>query len=146
MKSVAISFTLCVLVVALLIIGIGCGPPGPKTYPVKGRVVYKDGDVKELLYYQVQLESEPDGKQKAVGEIEEDGSFSLMSNVEGQGRTGAPEGSYRARILPPSDRENAQKEARKLLHPRYLSFATSGLKVAVPSGSELALELQKPTK
>ncbi len=135
-----------VLVGVCLAAVIGCGPAGPKTYPVKGKVVYKGGDVRQLLYYQVQLEREPDGKQKAVGEIEEDGNFALMSNVEGQGRTGAPEGSYRARILPPSDRADGPKQARKLLHPRYFSFASSELKIVVPSGGEITLELEKPSK
>src|SRR5690349_18658304 len=88
-------------------VGMAAGCGGVRTYPVTGKVTLKGGDVRELFSFQVQLQSEPDGQQKAVADIQDDGTFSVMSNVEGQGRQGAPAGTYKARILPPSGAEDS---------------------------------------
>src|SRR5438067_7820117 len=58
----------------LVLLATGCkGEPEVKTYPVSGKVVVKNGDVKKLVGGYVHLESVSDPKLKAVGEIEEGG-------------------------------------------------------------------------
>ena len=83
---------------------IGCSSDNkPKTYPVKGKVVLKQGDVKRLAEGYVELRSMDDPKVIAMGEIKPDGSFEVGSQVEGQDYAGAPEGTYQARIILPTD-------------------------------------------
>jgi hypothetical protein len=79
---------------AVVLAGIaGCGWGMPKTYPVKGKVVFQGG--KPVTDGKVQFQSETDPQFKALGDIDRDGSFSLMTYVEAKHARGAPAGTYR---------------------------------------------------
>src|SRR5262245_13341051 len=77
----------------------GCG--GNRTYPVQGRVVFKDGaDIRPLVGGLVVFEPlDPGGKDSARGEILPDGTFRLGTYKEADG---APPGRYRALVTPPT--------------------------------------------
>ena len=72
----------------------------PKTYPVKGTVVYKDGQ--PLEGGQVQFEPIVATAITTAGDIKQDGTFSVRSRSEQTTVNGAPSGVYRVTILPPA--------------------------------------------
>jgi hypothetical protein len=80
------------LAAGLALAGIaGCGA-GVKTYPVKGKVVFKGG--KPVPDGRVQFQSTDDPKVRALGDIGADGSFSLTTYVGGKNVAGAVAGSH----------------------------------------------------
>src|SRR5262245_32183270 len=81
---------------ALLLAAVGCG--GPRTYPVEGRVVFKE-DGTPLRGGQVLFES-VDASQttSSSGIIDDDGYFRLSTFKPGDG---AFAGDYRALVTPP---------------------------------------------
>src|SRR5262245_41165848 len=85
-------------VVALALLGLtGCGGEALKTYPVRGRVVFADGDVAQLAGGHVEFMLESDPTVRADGKIGPDGSFVLRTQHKGRMLNGAAEGAYRAR-------------------------------------------------
>jgi hypothetical protein len=80
-------------VAAMALAGVvGCGSGLPKTYPVKGKVVFK-GD-KPVTDGRIQFQSTADPQIKALGDIDKDGSFSLTTYVGKKNVPGAPAGAY----------------------------------------------------
>jgi hypothetical protein len=79
---------------ALALLGIvGCGWGMPRTYPVKGKVVFKGGG--PVTDGRIQFQSAADPPFKAVGDIDNDGGFSLTTYVGAKKVRGAPRGPYR---------------------------------------------------
>ncbi len=128
---------------AVVLAGAGCrGAAGvPKTYPVKGTVVLKGADARQLRGGYVRLQGVADPNLKAVGEIEEDGSFVLGTSFDGKPLAGVREGEYRILIEPPAAEEETSRP-RGNLHPRYWRFETSGLKCTVTPEQENVLTLE----
>src|SRR5262245_62694231 len=87
------------LAALILLLGFGCG--GRKTYPVEGRVVWSDGTpAKELAGGMVSFDlitDEPKDKVNPHGDIQEDGSFRLQTFKPDDG---APAGKYRVAVTP----------------------------------------------
>ena len=82
---------------SIVLVGIsGCGSGMPKTYPAKGKVVFKGG--KPVTDGRIQFQSVSDSQIKALGEINKDGSFSLTTYVADKNRRGAPAGPYRVAV------------------------------------------------
>lgn len=136
---------LALVVLAFWILG-GCGPSEklPKTYPVKGKVVLKGGNVRQLVGGYVRLELVSDPKVTAVGEIEEDGTFALGSFLDGKAVGGVLPGAYRARVELPADEESG-RSAKGIIDPRFQSFDKSGLKYTVdPRDNEMTIEVTRP--
>ena len=78
---------------AIVLVAIaGCGPGLSRTYPVKGKVVFKGG--KPVTDGRIQFQSAADPQHKALSDIDQDGSFSLTTYVGAKKVGGAPEGSY----------------------------------------------------
>ncbi len=73
----------------------GCGP-GVKTFPVKGKVVFKGG--KPVTDGRVQFQSTTDPQLKALGEIGSDGSFTLSTYVDGKVAPGAAPGPHKVTV------------------------------------------------
>jgi hypothetical protein len=120
---------------AALFAVLGCGESGPKTYPVKGKVVYKGGgDVARLAGGQVNFESVGEPKVTASGEIERDGAFTVWCYLEGKDREGLPAGEYRVCVRPPKGDDDGPRRGGPL-HPRYQTFDKSGLTVTVAAGT-----------
>jgi hypothetical protein len=81
-----------VKVAALAVVGIvGCGS-GPKTYPVKGKVVFKGGE--PVTDGRIQFQSTTEPPFKALGDIGEEGSFALTTYLGRKKVSGAPAGAY----------------------------------------------------
>jgi hypothetical protein len=130
-----------VMGVGFLVSAGGCGgDDGPKTYPVSGKVVVKNGDVKKLVGGFVYLQSVADSTLVGSGEINEDGSFGIGTFIKDKPRGGLPEGDYRARVEPPGadQRENdddAPPPPKKGdLLPKYQKFDTANLKYTIKAG------------
>jgi hypothetical protein len=120
---------------ALLILA-GCSGAKIKTHPVDGKVELKDGDVALLKGSHIELMQDADSTIRSSGVIGQDGSFHLKTFHDGQFRTGAPAGTYKARIiLADESDEGVPKRKGNPIHPRYLDFSTSGLSFTVPSGN-----------
>ena len=87
------------LLAAAAILLAGCGGPAlPKTYPVSGKVVLKDGS--PLPGGAIELRSTADPALGALGKVEADGSFTLHTIVDRQKLPGAAEGKYRVTVIP----------------------------------------------
>jgi hypothetical protein len=84
--------TLLKAAVIVLVSIVGCGSGMPKTYPAKGKVVFKGG--KPATDGKIQFQSTDDPHVKALGDIDEDGSFSLTTYVGDKHKEGAPAGPY----------------------------------------------------
>ncbi len=118
----------------------GCG--GQKTYPVQGRVVFKDGT--PMAGGMVVFEPvDPATRVSARGEIESDGTFFLSTFGKDDG---AVLGKHRVLISPPlpSNFKESRAPAR-VIHPRYESFETSKLERTVTSGkNDFEIVIEKP--
>jgi hypothetical protein len=110
---------------------MGCtqrGPEGPPTVAARGKIVFtKGGDVFKLYDTQgaVELESLEQPGVKAIGSIEEDGSFTLNTVFDGGAKPGAVAGKHRVRL-------NLDESAQKLVAPQFLNFERSQVTVTVP--------------
>jgi hypothetical protein len=115
----------------------GCGGDGtPKTYQVKGQVVYK-GSGAPLTQGTVLFESTGTPRVQASGEIQPDGTFELASDL---GKPGTVAGEHRVMIQPPF-LETGQKP---IVKQRYTSYATSKLtsKVEPNNSNHIKLEVE----
>jgi hypothetical protein len=113
----------------------GCG--GPKTHPVKGRVVFKDGELQRLAGGRVDLKPVEDPDVLASGEIAEDGSFTPVTLMDGREVRGMLAGEHRARVIPPDD-------APALIDRRFRDYEQSGLRFTVPAEGEIVIEVSRP--
>ena len=85
------------LVAIITLVGFGgCGSGMPRTYPAKGKVVFKGG--KPVTDGRIQFQSVSDPQIKALGEIDKDGSFFLTTYVADKNVRGAPAGPYRVAV------------------------------------------------
>lgn len=133
-RAQRIRSSLAILLFILFASESGCTEDGPKTYPVKGKVTYKDG--KPVTSGNILFESVSDTKIQAAGDLQADGSFELGSNL---GKPGTVAGDHRVLIIPPLA-EFGQKAA---VSNKYASFETSGLKATIKEGGntvELVIE------
>ena len=120
----------------------GCGGEkvaGPTTIPVKGKVEFtKGGKVQDLANNSILIEfqsvEQPDVK--AFGEVLEDGTFTMSTQVEGKGKPGVVAGSHKVRL-------NADESAVRFVAPKFLKHETSGITVKVPTEGELVIKVFK---
>jgi hypothetical protein len=128
----------------LLLCGLaGCGSGTPRTYPVTGTVELPGADLNPLSGSHVEAALATDPSVRASGEIQPDGGFMLETLHAGRILKGAPEGTYRVRIVP-SDEGRAAGRRRAALAPRFLRFETSGLTLQVPPEGTVTLPLSRP--
>jgi hypothetical protein len=121
----------------------GCGKKeatgnGPATEPVRGKLVFtKGGDVKSLYDKQARIEFESVDQPgvRAVGAIEEDGSFTVATITPEGGSPGAVAGKHRVRL-------DLEDNAQRLVAPQFLDAKKSGITVTVPS-DEIKVEVWK---
>jgi hypothetical protein len=128
----------------LVLVGLaGCGG-GPKLYPVRGKVVYPDGSPMKggaVMFEPVDNTMNVMSK----GMInKENGTFVLGTYKEGDG---AMEGRYRVLVRGGQNHPRSAVEDPELIgqiHPRFLSFETSGLEFTVePKKNEFVLTVEK---
>jgi hypothetical protein len=116
----------------------------PKTYPVRGKLVFERGDVKLLAGNALYCRHEQDAALAARGDIREDGSFVLETHAGGQILRGVPEGTYRAWIILDTDNGSEERQFRAIkLDPRLLSGTTSPWTLKVPSESEVVFTVTR---
>ena len=135
--------------VALLVSAGGCGDKGPKTYPVKGKVVVKNGKLGDLVGGYIYMESVGEPKYKCLGEIEEDGQFVMACFVNERSVEGMPEGEYVARVEPQASENTPENEDDEIvvrkgeLLLKYRMFNSSGLKYKVePRENAITAEVE----
>jgi predicted small lipoprotein YifL len=129
---------------ALALIALaGCGPSGPKTHPVKGKVVpAKAEDLKQLAGQAVELQSVTEPYTRGFGQIQPDGSFTLSTYREGVSLPGAIEGKHKARLmLDLGDEEEGRPRKKWPINAKYTRFESSGWEVTVPTTGEVILKL-----
>jgi hypothetical protein len=127
--------------VFVTLLAVGCGgskqEKGPKTAPVRGKIVFtKGGDVKTLADRQARIEFESVDQPgvRAAGMIEADGTFKLATVVEGGGSLGAVPGAHRVRFL-------LDERDEKYIAPQFLDFRKSGITVNVPSDQPIEIKV-----
>ncbi|HEY2413704.1 MAG TPA: hypothetical protein VGI40_15750 [Pirellulaceae bacterium] len=130
-----------IVVVALVNLVVGCGngskASGPKTLPVRGKVVFtKGGDVKTLFDRQarIELESLDQPGVRAVGTIEEDGGFTVATVADSGSSVGAVPGTHRVRFL-------LDERDERFVAPQFLNFQKSGITVKVPSEEPIEIKV-----
>jgi hypothetical protein len=120
----------------------GCG--APKTYPVKGKLVFDKGDLKLLAGSTLYCQQEQDPLINAQGDINADGSFTLGTYRQGKPVPGAFEGTYRAWINLSSENGPEETQFRKIqIDPRFLDGKASNLTFKVPATGEVVLTVTK---
>ncbi len=129
-----------VVLVGLLALGTGCSERGPEFFPVAGRVTYNG---EPLPYGTIMFQ--PDKGPIAVGELQPDGSYKLISGADQQ--PGAVSGMHRVSFQPPPKKFLVPPEELETRHApppveeqpfvpaKFHSPATSGLTAAVKPGS-----------
>ena len=122
----------------------GCGPGGPKTHPVKGRVVTARADDLKLLAGQaVEFQSTAEPETRGFGEIQPDGSFTVSTYRQGVSLSGAVEGTHKVRLMIDLGGEDGDRP-RKTKWPfdrKYTQFDNSGWVVTVPTDGEVVFKL-----
>lgn len=125
-----------------LLLITGCTDPGPKLYPVSGKIQVSGGDTSSLEGSALEIASDSDNNIRSAGTIKADGSFVLETLQMGRMQKGAREGSFSARIVISDDDKAKQRAANKAVAKKYLKFDTSGWKIKVPVSSEVLLDLE----
>jgi hypothetical protein len=130
------------LVVSGICLLVGCGGgevvEGPETVPVKGKVEFTKGGKVQSLAGAVAVEFQSVEKPEllALGEILEDGTFTLATQVEGKGKPGVVPGTHRVRL-------NADESIERYVSRKFLKHETSGITVKVPVEGELIIKVWK---
>ncbi len=97
-----VSKSLLALLTFALLFTQGCGRPEmPETFPVKGKVVYENGQ--PVPSGMVQFQSQSDQSVLVNGGIQPDGTFTLSSVKEDYRIDGAIAGQHRVTVVPPMD-------------------------------------------
>lgn len=133
-------FPLLTLLIPLLLTGCGGNDGG---YPLRGKVVLADGDIKQLAEAHVEFQLEGDPTVRGDGQLSPDGAFEVQSLHQGKLRRGLPPGQYRARILFEDDGKDPAKRRNLAVRPKYVDFRTSGLSVTVPSAEDVILTVSR---
>jgi hypothetical protein len=124
-----------ILFLIALAILAGCAE-SIKTHPTTGKVVFKDGQpFKGVVYF----EAVKPPHTRSMAATNADGTFSLSTVREGGG---AVEGEQ---VVRQTDEAQVRDKAKNI-HPKYLDFATSPLKVKVEAGkaNNFTIELERP--
>jgi hypothetical protein len=123
--------TTCLLV--LLAAAPGCKKGGdmPATYPVGGEVLYRGGQ--PMKGGVVQLRLAGDTTCTVLGDIGEDGTFTL-STLKGKQRVpGAPEGDYEVSVLPSLTQEKMRVTPIPYKGSFHVGPGENHLRIELPS-------------
>jgi hypothetical protein len=122
----------------LLVGAAGCG--SGSTYPVQGKVVFKDGT--PLAGGYIVFESVDDDRVIARSDIEPDGTFTLGTRKPGDG---ALAGQHRVAVSPPLRPNPEAAQGPPLIHPRFAKAGTSNLVFTVERrANHFTIEVEKP--
>jgi len=125
----------------LALAALGCRSEAP-TYPTEGEVVYSDNGEPVPGAMTIWFESTNPPYQRSVG-IVKDGKFYLSTKRDGSGSIAGP---HRVRFDPTVPDggaiENPQAALGRIMHPRYLEFQTSRLKVDIEPVSKNTIKIK----
>lgn len=96
----------CTLAICLLSVAACSTGNAPKTYPVTGKVLRKDGSPFPGGAIEFRPKAKLDGS--VLGEIDEKGSFAMRSLIGTHRLQGVPEGEYDVTINPASTDQTVQ--------------------------------------
>ncbi len=131
------------LAAGLALFGLtGCADDLPKTYPVSGKLVLANGDVKRLAGHHVEASLESEPTVRASGIIGPDGGFTLETLHAGVILKGAREGKYQVRIVKADEDDEGRKLKKPPIAARYFQFQGSPLSFEVPTAGDVSLELR----
>ena len=126
------SVRVCFVLVGALLVGLPACTGGPRTYPVKGTVMYNGKPVPKgtVLFTPVS------GGPTATGELNEDGTYRLTTYKPGDG---APLGEYRVAIMAMEGPVQGEPPVAPppLIPDKYTSLALSDLKANVHEGDNV---------
>lgn len=142
-RSLIASLSCLALLAAFSMTSSGCGNP---KYPVTGRVLFKDGKPLPpggMIYFSP---VDPSNHTGARAYLEEDGTFTLSTDAEGDGSL---LGKFKVSIKPPPQGrgEDDPRANVNIIDPKYYSFDKSGIEVEVkPGKNEFSITVEKPAK
>jgi hypothetical protein len=141
--------SLSVLLLVLVTLGtiLGCNRPPQATYPVKGVVKWNDGQSAtelESAGIELQVIEGPAIRVSPRGDVGPDGTFVLRTYGPADG---APEGEYRAVIMPWVLPDLTVKRPPPIVDKRFQSFQSTPLRVTVkPEPNDIVLTVDRLTK
>lgn len=117
---------------------VSCGEP--KTYPVKGEVVYADTGEPVRCGLTILFESTTPPYQRSSGLVDTEGKFYTSTLRDASGSLA---GEHRVRFDPgqPGSGPTGPAALAPIMHPRYAEFGTSGLTVGVRPDGENVLRI-----
>lgn len=132
--------------ILLVLAGTGCSTDPNRPYPVRGVIVFEDGQpARELAGGSVTFSpKESESRGSSVGTIEEDASFTLSCKKEGDG---AVPGQHRVTItLPtPEDEEGDRPKAKRTRPAAIIDPESANQEVTVePKSNSLTLKVRRP--
>jgi hypothetical protein len=132
-------FALALLAVA------GCSSDPRMPYPVKGVIIYENGQpAKELAGYSVSfMPASGEGLPSSFGNVEGDGTFVLSCKKKGDG---AVAGKHHVVVSPPEpeDEEGDKPKRRPALSKVSLDPATAAQEVTVePKSNDITLKVKR---
>jgi hypothetical protein len=130
------------VIAAGLAVLAGCSSAADRLTAVSGRVTVPNGDPAVLAGSAVEVSLVSDPAVRAFGTIDADGTFTLETYRDGRVRRGAPEGTYKARIVLSDDDAALKKKAAKAVPARFQTFGSSGLTLRVPAGGAVTLAVR----
>ncbi|HXG08963.1 MAG TPA: hypothetical protein VNK04_04175 [Gemmataceae bacterium] len=128
---------------AMLVCGLaGCGEGGPVTHSVTGKVVFKDGNIDQLVGGRVEFQPLDNPDVLASADIQEDGSFSPVTLKDGKETPGLLPGTHRVCVFPPDEDEDEPL----IIDRRFQDFTRSGLQCTVTDDGEITIEVTRPQR
>lgn len=120
---------------------VGCSDGRLKTYPAKGKIVFKSGS--PVHVGMIELKSREHGVQ-ARGPIEKDGSFTLTTYESGDGAVAGNHDCVVVQFVMTEEIPDFKPSALGVVHPRYASYSTSGLSVEIKAdqANDLKVEVE----
>lgn len=121
-------------IAALIVLVAGCGrTDGPKTYPVTGQVVFKQGQ--PLRGGMLQFQSLDFPNVTTVGEIKPDGSFSLYTVAGTTKLPGAVPGKHQVTVILPPNKRNENIPVRLSQQVVVKADDTNAITIKLPQSS-----------
>jgi hypothetical protein len=114
---------------AIVFVLPACGPRQKSCFPVKGKVLDKDGKPATgavVIFHLVN--GDPKDPARPVGQVGDDGSYSLTTYKNGDG---APEGEYTVTVTWPAPKKNPIEPGGDQLNGQYGDPKTSKIKFTV---------------
>jgi hypothetical protein len=129
------------LIVALVsLVAAGCG--GNTTFPVEGKVVFKDGTPLHGGLVMFELVGDDAAKTCARGDIQPDGTFRLSTFKRNDG---ALPGRHRVSVTQPLPKGRESELGKRIIHRRFEDYDTSQLEFTIERGkNQITIEVERP--